>query len=290
MPGGAFEVKEGFIETEKGRIWYSVYGEDKKGVPLLVVHGGPGFLSMPQVIKDLADERPVYFYDQLGCGKSDKAENPEEYSVENYVRELDEVIRDIGLSEVILFGHSWGAGLVCSHLLDMKPEVVKKLVLSSPYLSTPKWEEDMKKLVSKLPESMVEIVRKAEETNEYGEEYFGVMMEFYKRHMYTHIPFPDYLMEAFGAINQEVYGMLWGPSEFEITGKLKSFDLSPRLGEITVPVLLICGDQDEMDVRTIRDFQMAIPNAQMAVIPDAGHMNHLEKPEIFKAIARDFLA
>lgn len=290
MPGGALKVKEGFVETGNGRIWYSAYGEDKNGVLVLVVHGGPGFMSMPHVMKDLADERPVYFYDQLGCGKSDKAENPDYYSVENYVGELDGVIRDLGLSEVILLGHSWGAGLICAYMLDKKPEIVKKLILSSPYLSTPIWERDVRKLMSELPQPMVEIVRKAEETHEYGEEYYGVMIEFYKRHMYTHMPFPDYLMEAFGAINQELYGMLWGPSEFQITGKLRTFDLAPRLGEITAPVLLICGDRDEMDVRTLRDFQMAMTNAQMAVIPDARHMNHLEQPEIFKAIARDFLA
>jgi proline iminopeptidase len=283
------EVKEGYIEGAKGRLWYSVYGEDRKGTPLLVVHGGPGFLSMPQVLSDLADERPVYFYDQLGCGKSDKAKDMDDYSVEYYTKELDDVIEGLELSEVILFGHSWGAGLVCSHMLENKPEGVKALILSSPYLSTPIWEEDMKKLVSKLPEPMVEIIRKAESDHEYGEDYFGVMMEFYKRHMYTHTPFPGYLMEAIGAINQELYGVMWGPSDLELTGKLRSFDLSPRLGEITVPVLLICGDRDEMDVRTLRDFQMAMSKGQMAVIPDAGHMNHLEKPDIFKAVVRDFL-
>lgn len=282
-------MNEGFIETEKGKIWYSVYGEDKRGIPMLVVHGGPGFLSMPQVIKELADERPVYFYDQLGCGKSEKAENPEYYSVENYVMELEEVLKGLELTEVILFGHSWGAGLVCYYMLEKKPVSVKKLVLSSPYLSTPIWERDVEKLLSALPEPMVQIVSRAEETHEYGEEYYGVMMEFYKRHMSTQRPFPDYLMEAFGAINQDVYGLLWGPSEFEITGKLRNFDLAPRLGEISVPTLLLCGDRDEMDVRTLRDFQMAMPNAQMAVIPYAGHMNHLDKPEIFKTIVRDFL-
>jgi proline iminopeptidase len=41
---------EGFIETKNGKIWYRGYGENTKGVPLLVLHGGPGFLSLPEVV------------------------------------------------------------------------------------------------------------------------------------------------------------------------------------------------------------------------------------------------
>ena len=84
-------MREDFIETAAGKLWYSVYGEEKKGVPLLVVHGGPGFVSMPQTVSDFAKERPVYFYDQLGCGNSDRAKDNNYYSVENYVNELEEV-------------------------------------------------------------------------------------------------------------------------------------------------------------------------------------------------------
>lgn len=280
---------EGFIESKKGKIWYSVYGEDKEKTPLLVVHGGPGFLSMPGVNRDFSDERPVFFYDQLGCGKSDKAENPTDYSVEGYVEELDEVIKALGLSQVVLLGHSWGAALVCSYMLEKRPEGVKAIILSSPYLSSPMWDRDMKELISRMPKSFVEVVERADKEENYGEDYYGAMIEFYKKHMYTKSPFPGELMQVFGAINQDVYGMLWGPSDIKITGVLKDFDLYPRLGEIALPVLLICGDQDEMDVRTVRDYQMAFPDAKMAVVPDSGHMNHLEKPEIYKAVVRDFL-
>ena len=43
-------MREDLINTAGGKIWYSVYGEDKKSIPLLVLHGGPGFLSMPEVM------------------------------------------------------------------------------------------------------------------------------------------------------------------------------------------------------------------------------------------------
>lgn len=280
---------EGFLETSSGRIWYSVYGEDRSGTPLLVVHGGPGFLSMPQVISEFADERPVYFYDQLGSGKSDRAKSENDYSVEGFVQELEDVRTALKLPKVILMGFSWGAGLVSSYMLEKKSTGVVALILSSPYLSTPLWNRDTKEIISRLPEEMITIIDKGRETKDFGEEYQNVVFEYYKRHLYCRWPFPDYLMGAFQQLNQDVYSQMWGPSEFELTGKLMDFDLFPRLSGINVPVLLTCGDRDELDVKTLKEFQLAIPNAQMAVLPNSAHMHHLEQPKIYKEIVSEFL-
>jgi proline iminopeptidase len=110
-------VREGFIEVGGKNIWYSLYGENQKSTPLLVVHGGPGFVTMPQVVSDFAKDRPVYFYDQLGCGKSDRAEDSYFYSVDYYVRELAEVRRRLNPDDVYLTGFSWGTALICSYML-----------------------------------------------------------------------------------------------------------------------------------------------------------------------------
>lgn len=47
-------MREGFLELGEGKICYSVYWEDLAGIPILAIHGGPGFLSMPEVVRDLA--------------------------------------------------------------------------------------------------------------------------------------------------------------------------------------------------------------------------------------------
>lgn len=207
-------MREGYVETANGRIWYSVYGEQRQKTPILVVHGGPGFLSMSAGLETLWEDRPVYMYDQLGCGKSDRAATADFYSVENYVAELAAVRQALKLDEVILMGFSWGCVL-------------------------PSW--------------------------------------------------PATLKAAFSSVNAEVYNSMWGPSEFTIRGKLKDFDLMQRLPEITQPVLLTCGDRDEAGVKTVKDFQLAFPDACMAVIPKAAHFHHLERPEIFTAVIQEFL-
>ncbi|HQQ11949.1 MAG TPA: hypothetical protein PK855_02240, partial [Bacteroidales bacterium] len=66
------ERREGFVETEGGKVWYCIEGAEKPNVPLIIVHGGPG-ASHDYLLNlgELANGRPVVFYDQLGCGNSD---------------------------------------------------------------------------------------------------------------------------------------------------------------------------------------------------------------------------
>src|SRR5689334_13213374 len=62
---------EGYVAVPGGRVWYSIVGGGL-GTPLLVVHGGPGIPSRYLApLSQLADQRPVIFYDQLGAGRSD---------------------------------------------------------------------------------------------------------------------------------------------------------------------------------------------------------------------------
>ena len=282
-------MRERFIPTDNGKIWSCVYGEGKEGIPLLVVHGGPGFLSMPQTVSDFSDERPVYFYDQLGCGKSDRASRDELYSLETYADELDTIRDELGLSEVILVGFSWGCGLICSYLLNKGLRGVKGLILSGPLLSSPLWENDQRKNMTTLSNSAISAIEKGERDQEYGEEYGEAVNEYYRRFVCNLDPWPDYLISSMEKMNTDVYMRMWGLSEFTVTGSLKHFDLYPRLREIDVPVLLTCGDTDEAHVKTVKDFQDAFANACMAVIPDATHMHHIERPEIYKAAVNWFL-
>jgi len=97
------------------------------------------------------------------------------------------------------------------------------------------------------------------------------------------------VQKVFSCLNPEVYNTMWGKSEFTISGTLRDLDLVPSLPRLAVPVLLICGDNDEADPRIVKEYQMAFPRADMAVIPGASHLHHLERPELFKAIVGDFL-
>ena len=102
---------EGFVAVPGGRVWYKVVGSGS-GTPLLLLHGGPGATShYLEPLSALGDERPVIFYDQLGCGRSDRPSDTNLWRVERFVEELKMVRQTLGLRRLHILGHSWGAML-----------------------------------------------------------------------------------------------------------------------------------------------------------------------------------
>jgi len=282
-------MREGFLELGEGKIWYSVYGESRAGRPILAIHGGPGFLSMPQVVSDFAAKRPVYFYDQLGCGRSDRAPDSTCYTVDRYVEELAEVRARLGLTSVYLMGFSWGTALACAYALKKGLAGIAGMILCGPYLSTARWDADQRANIARMPGAARKAIESGERTGGFGEEYQNAMMEYYARHVCRLSPWPDCVQDAFSRLNPEVYNTMWGPSEFTVSGTLRDLDLVPSLSRLAVPVLLVCGDNDEADPRTVKEYQISFPHACMAVVPNASHLHHIEQPEIFKTIVDDFL-
>jgi 2-succinyl-6-hydroxy-2,4-cyclohexadiene-1-carboxylate synthase len=66
-------------------------------------------------------------------------------------------------------------------------------------------------------------------------------------------------------------------------------DLAPRLGTLTIPVLLIAGDSDRAYCQRMREMAAALPNSRLQLIADAGHAVHREKPEAVRNAVITFL-
>ena len=92
----ALHALEGFVEVDGLRTWYAVVGDESVeratgSAPLLLLHGGPGachdYLESMAALS--ATGRRVILYDQQGCGNSDQPDDPERWTVDFYVREVD---------------------------------------------------------------------------------------------------------------------------------------------------------------------------------------------------------
>src|SRR5574344_1644966 len=95
--------KEGMIKVPGGKVWYKIYGAEKSGIPVLAVHGGPGVPhNYMEPLVALADERPVVFYDQLGCGNSERPSYKSLWEVDRFVEELHQVRDALGMKNVHL--------------------------------------------------------------------------------------------------------------------------------------------------------------------------------------------
>jgi proline-specific peptidase len=289
--GGPTAV-EGHVEVPGGRVWYRIAGADRPGTPLLCLHGGPG---MPhdylEPLEDLAVSRPVIFYDQLGCGRSDRPADDSLWTTGRFVEELAVVRAALGLERPHLFGSSWGGWLALQYTLDRRPQLASLILASSPP-SVPRWIADCAGLRAELDEP----VRDALDRHEAGgffscPEYQWAITQFYLRHLCRQDPWPACVERTFAGLGGDVYLAMWGPSEFgPVTGRLRDWDVTPRLAEIGLPVLVTGGRYDEARPAHLAVLAERIPGAELVIFEDSSHMAFVEERERYMRVAGDFLA
>jgi proline iminopeptidase len=295
---GADRGEEGYIAVTGGRVWYAVAGTGP-GAPLLALHGGPGGNAQTLApLLALGDERPVILYDQLGSGRSDRPDDAALWTLPRFVEELGQVRAALGLPRVHLLGNSWGSLLAAAYALG-QPQGLLSLVLSGPWLSVPRFVEDVALLKRQLPQALQAAITRCEaagtvDTAAYREPaYRAAEREWLHRYMCRDARARAQMRAAFEepgtGFNAQVYTTMQGPSEFSVTGNLREVDLSSRLHELALPVLLTCGRYDEMTPRTAAWYQSLIPRAELAVFEESAHMAHYEEPELYLQTVRGFL-
>ena len=283
----------GYVPVEGGRVWYQVEGSGRR-TPLLVLHGGPGiphdYLAN---LAELGDERPVVFYDQLGCGRSDRPDDPSLWTRERFTREIDAVREALGLDEVVLYGHSWGSILAVDYLSGLggsKPTGVRGVILAGPALSIPRWLADSRRLIATVaPESAAAILEGERSGATDSDAYQAATREFYARYLCRCDPWPPELERAMEGIGEGVYGTLNGPSEFTITGPLKDVDVTAKLPALRLPTLFVCGEFDEATPETTRYYKGLVPDAELAVVAGAAHIANYDRPVEYMRTLRAWL-
>lgn len=283
-------AREGYLHVPGGRIWYARMG-DGPGTPLIVVHGGPGagsFYLKP--FAALGDERPVVRYDQLGAGKADHPTDTTLFTLERAVRELQALRDSLGLAEVHLYGHSWGAMLVEAYMAT-RPAGVRSVVLSSPLVTTAQWARDADSLKATLPDSLrADIARHEAAGTTDAPAYRAAAQAYYARYLqrkpHRSPADADSGGRTFGAL---VYAYMWGPSEFRATGTLRHFDATAWLRELRVPTLFLAGEHDEATPASTARFARLVPGAEFVVVPDAAHATENDNPAFLLRTVREFL-
>lgn len=279
----------GFAQVPGGKVWYNVVGTGHR-TPLLVLHGGPGAASYyMKPLAALGDERPVIFYDQLGGGHSERPNDSTLWTVERYVRELGAIREALGLERVHILGHSFGS-MILADYLKTKPRGVRSAIFASPVLDVPGYIQDVTGLLKKFPDSTQRAIVDAERngtTNSAA--YRSAMMAFYHQHVGRRLPWSADLDSMIAQLNPVPYVYMQGPSEFSISGTLKSYDATASLKDIDVPALFVTGQYDEAIPERVRKFQQLTPGSKMEVIPNAAHMMMQDEPEAFIKTVRDWL-
>jgi proline-specific peptidase len=283
---------EGTIAVPGGGVWYQTVGDRAAGIPLLCLHGGPGMAhDYINPLADLADERMVVFYDQLGCGRSERPDDPSLWTIERSVAEVAAVRDALNLERTHLFGNSWGGWLALQYTLDRQPSLESLIISSSPP-SVERAVREMNVLRRQLPKDVQRVLDDAESTGSFDtQEYAAATMVFYKRHLCRLAQWPPNVEYSMGdGFGSGPYLTMWGPSEFgPVTGILDGWDITDRLGEIHVPTLLTVGRHDEMWPSHMADMQAGIPGSELVVFEKSSHMAFVEEREAYIATVRRFL-
>lgn len=284
---------EGYVPFRGYRTWYQVVGDISAAgprLPLLVLHGGPGFPH--DYLTDLArladDGRPVVFYDQLGCGKSDHPEDPALWVMGTFVDELAAVRAALGLDRVHLLGHSWGGWLALEYTLG-KPAGLASVVLASTCASLPAFAAETRRLKQSLPRDTQEVLDRHEAEGTTGEpDYLAAALAYYRQWVCRLDPFPAHVLHSFLNSSDDVYQLMQGP-EWNVTGNLKDWDVTARLGEIGLPVLVTSGRYDEMTPALVEPLVAGITGAEHVVFQDSAHLAMAEEPDRYRQVLGSFL-
>lgn len=259
-------AESGFVDVPGGRLAWERGGA---GSPVVLIHDGllPG-ASWDEVWRPLLERFDVVRWDRRGYGAS--TSTTRDYSSAD---DLLAVLDALRLERVALVGCSAGGGLALDFTLA-HPERVRALVLEGPVLSG-----------------------------------FPYSQHFFERGLRNRAPLrrskdaaasvalwadDPYITDARNVEARARLRALLERFPQSLTGGAPSSRPDPdsrlRLGEVKVPLRLLVGESDIADVHAhVGAIEAGVAGAERIVVPRAGHLVHLERPDRFVALVEEFL-
>jgi proline iminopeptidase len=270
------------VTTPKGTftVWTKRVGNNPK-LKVLLLHGGPAGTHQYFEVFDSyfpAAGIEYYFYDQLGCGRSDQPDDPALWTIPRFVDEVEQVRTALGLGpdNLVVLGHSWGGILAIEYALA-HPEALKGLVVSNMMSSIPAYNEYAKKvLMPGMPPKVLAEVLAIEERGGWAEPRYEELLlpNFYVKHILRRPleEWPDPVLRSFADLNKKIYVPMQGPSEMGASGVLEFWDRSKDLAKIRVPTLVVGARHDTMDPAHMEWMAGQLPAGRYLHCPNGSHM------------------
>jgi proline iminopeptidase len=268
------------------------FRREGEGAPLICHPGGPGFSSRYLAeLGGLGADRELILLNPRGSEGSDPPADRRGYAIADYVADVEELRRHLGLETIDLLGHSHG-GVVAIAYAAAHPAHVRRLVLASTLARFAAEQADAMEagIARKSGEPWYEDAREALEAEQAGrfstpEELSGLALR----------EFPFYFASYGDAERAYLEGL---SGEVLCADALKlfneeiflTFDLRSELGRIEAPTLVITGADDFITGPVCAaEISSLLRNVETVVLPDAGHFIFVESPERFRAEVVRFL-
>jgi proline iminopeptidase len=279
---GPLQPHEEYLAVAGARLFVRQTG---RGLPLLVVHGGPDFdhaYLLPE-LDHLATVFRLICYDQRGRGRSSAGVSAEDVTLDSEIDDLDAVRRHLAVETVAILGHSWGCLLALeytarhahrvSHLILLNPAPASHADLM--HFRAARASDDaedgmrMQAIAASQAYASGDIATEAEYYRIHFRHAFGRVnaLECIVSRLRMHFT-PDDIVKA-RVIEERLYAQTW---------RRPDYDVVPALRDVHVPTLVVHGDRDLVPVACARRIAEALPAARFELLEDCGHFSYLERP------------
>ena len=243
-----------------------------KGVPALLLHGGPG---LPDYLEGLAAELGDIFttirYTQRG---TPPATTGGPYTIESHMADALAVLDGFGLEQAWAIGHSWGAHLAL-HLAVAHPERLYGIVcidsLGASDDVLPEFRANLRRNLSDEQLARLEAldaIPDDEVTEAEALEFFGLI-------------WPNYFFEPATAPPMPIRNMSVECSNATFASIREHFEagtLQNGLRKVKLPALFVHGIDDPLPISTSIETRKLVRGSKLARIPRCGHFPWLEQP------------
>ena len=286
------QVREGHVEGAGAAIYFKTLG---RGVPLLLLHGGPGadpsdFLP---ALQPLARRHQLVLIDERGSGRSERLRDPKAYTLNHMVKDIECVRQHLKLARFVVLGHSFG-GILAQAYAVRHPKRILGLVLAGAGSSARCIDRDFRNLRKRLPARLRARLARQEKVGifqangAYTKEYAAASAEALAPYMYAKAPPARY--QRAPDLGMEVLREMWvRRSDFHIDGNLKGFDFTQSLSRVKAPSLVVIGDQDLVSTATADLSRASLPRATLVVMAECAHMMYIDQTVRFNRLLEEFL-
>lgn len=283
---------ERIAEIAGAELHYWVYREhlanpsEPDAAPVIVmVHGLRGSHQGLELVSERLPDRCVVIPDLPGFGDSTPMTG-RRHDVRNYADALAGLVEQLGARPVVLLGHSFGS-IIAAHLAHSDPDLVRRLVLVNPIASPPLrgsrvvlsgLASTYYSLGKALPEWMgmallsnkwVVLAASRAMTRTRDKRVRNFVDKSHLRH-FSRFHSPALLSETFTA---------------SVTRTVADYS-----DGLAMPTLLIAGETDEIAPPAGQQaLAAALPDAQLVVVPQVGHLVHYETPGVAATEIERFL-
>lgn len=264
------------VEANGIRIGYEIRGQ---GHPLLLIAGvGYSRWFWNRLIPLLEDRYQIIAMDNRGAGESDKPPGP--YTVPMMAADTAGLLDALGIQGAYVMGHSLG-GFIAQELAISRPDLVAKLVLASTNHGGMKVipiTQEALEVMTRREGDPLDLIRRGIEVAcapGFAVRHPDLVQDLIAYRLGNPVP-PD----AYQAQVMAGMGM----------AALTDEEVDRRMAALTMPVLILTGDQDKVVPPGNADLMARkIPHAQVKIIPNTGHLFPFEDPLTTAAILKEFL-